>query len=280
MGCAGSSEASSGAIRTLDEFGDILTTRLKASRKLKKELGGIVAVTLTIMNESGDELIRISRPSGAPSCSIQGKNVSMKFSQGMLKCGETVLYRAKPKGLFALTGGFARLITFERETAAGTEASGMHLKGDVTCATFADKGRTEYVVFNQMFGSTNEAAQAISRSTVVARAAIKKHVYDQAKLKPVNGKVLLKPADMPFQIAGIAIETELCVPHDAINEAQVDASLAALLFFAALPLIDTSKDEFFEGGGVEDEFAGVADEDLPEGYFRVKNVRGAYGVGM
>ena len=110
--------------------------------------------------------------------------------------------------------------------------------------------------YNERFTSASEAAQAISRSTVVARAAVEKHIYDRAKLTPVNGKVRLSPEDLPFQMKGIAVETELRLPRDAIeatnahggDHASLPAPIAASLFFAALPLLITSKDTFYEPG--------------------------------
>ena len=53
---------------------------------------------------------------------------------------------------------------------------------------------------------------------------------------------------MPFQLKGVAIDTELCMLREAIVEEATDTSLAAFLFFAALPLLDTSKDEFYSSG--------------------------------
>ena len=258
MGCGSSSissEASLQAIQALDELGGFLPTRLKASRKLKKEVGGNVSVTVIISDTaSGNELLRISGGAlnGLFKCSIQGKEMSLKFSKGKLVCGDTVLYTAKPQGLFGLSGSLARLITFERGAGGGVTieqvTGGKALPGDVTCATYAHKGRTEYVVYNQRFASAGEASQAITRSTVVARATVEKHVYDQAKLKPVNGKVELAGEDLPFQLKGVAIDTELCMLREAIVEEATDTSLAAFLFFAALPLLDTSKDEFYSSG--------------------------------
>ena len=73
---------------------------------------------------------------------------------------------------------------------------------------------------------------------------------DKDKLTPVNGVVDLGPG--LFQTKGVAAETELRVP-DAIGleaaDGVVSAPLAALLFFAALPLLDTSRDEYAGRGG-------------------------------
>ena len=119
------------------------------------------------------------------------------------------------------------------------------------------------MVYNQRFASAGEAAQAISRSTIIARAAVKQHVYDKAKFQfaysatgdvlsggPSNDKDAYgRPSnENPFQLEGIAIETELHLPRDVESADGRDASsLAALLFFAALPLLDTSKDTFYKG---------------------------------
>lgn len=246
MGC-GASKTSAQAIQRLDEVGDFLPTRFKASRKLTRQVGGVIAVTVTIRDESNHELLTIS--SSHPSkCIIAGK-ADLKFSKGTLACGDAVLYKAR-QSLVTMTDSLSTLINFERVAATRTE--GGRMLGDVTCATFKDSGRHEYVVYNQRFASTAEAAQAISRSAVIARATVEKHVYDRAKLTPVNGKVRLAASDLPFQTKGVAIETELCLPREVADGEGGDTQLAASLFFAALPLLDTSKDGFYgeELGGI------------------------------
>ena len=243
MGCGGS-KTSALAIELLDAAGgDHLPTRLKASRKLEKQVGGLTAVTVTISDPaSGKELLKIS-PS--LSCIVDGKTV-LSFAKGKLVSGDKALYTSKPKGLFDMGGALVRLLNFQPVD----RISGALLPGDVTCAMYTDKGRTESVVYNQLFASKDEAAQAVSRSSVIARAAIMEHVYDRAKLMPVNGKVVLAAHERPFQLKGIAVDTEIRVPQKALEAADggVDPSLAAFLFFAVLPLLATNRDAFYAPG--------------------------------
>ena len=254
MGCGGS-KTSALAIELLDAAGgDHLPTRLKASRKLEKQVGGLTAVTVTISDPaSGKELLKIyhglagaSANSGiALSCTVDGETV-LSFAKGKLVSGDKALYTSKPKGLFDMGGALVRLLNFQPVD----RISGALLPGDVTCAMYTDKGRTESVVYNQLFASKDEAAQAVSRSSVVARAAIMEHVYDRAKLMPVNGKVVLAAHERPFQLKGIAVDTEIRVPQKALEAADggVDPSLAAFLFFAVLPLLATNRDAFYAPG--------------------------------
>ena len=250
MGCGASKdEASAAAIQSLDQIGDVLPTRLKASRSLKIPGGGLGLVIVTISDAtSGKELLKIS-PAGYPApdmlykCKIEGKAASLKYEAGKLKNGRTLLYTAK-QSVQKMDGSMAKLVTFERRA-----GSGKLPPAEVSCAIFTDNGRTEYVVYNQRFASANEAAQGISRSTIVARATIKQHVVDDpSKLIPVNGGYpLIADDEHPFQLKGIAEETELCLPRDAIEELEAaggaGAPLEAFLFFAALPLLDTARDK-------------------------------------
>ena len=265
MGCGASKdEASAAAIQSLDQIGDVLPTRVKASRSLKIPGGGLGLVIVTISDAtSGKELLKIS-PAGYPApdmlykCKIEGKAASLKYEAGKLKNGRTLLYTAKQsvqkigyRVEQKMDGSMAKLVTFERRA-----GSGKLPPAEVSCAIFTDNGRTEYVVYNQRFASANEAAQGISRSTIVARATIKQHVVDDpSKLIPVNGGYpLIADDEHPFQLKGIAEETELCLPRDAIEELEAaggaGAPLEAFLFFAALPLLDTSKDKVLDDKGV------------------------------
>ena len=256
MGCGASKdEASAAAIQSLDQIGDVLPTRLKASRSLKIPGGGLGQVIVTISDAtSGKELLKIS-PAGYPApdmlykCKIEGKAASLKYEAGKLKNGRTLLYTAKQSvqkigWVNEWNGSMAKLVTFERRA-----GSGKLPPAEVSCAIFMDNGRTEYVVYNQRFASANEAAQGISRSTIVARATIGQHVVDDpSKIIPVNGRYpLIADDEHPFQIKGIAEETELCLPRDAIEELEAaggaGAPLEAFLFFAALPLLDTARDK-------------------------------------
>ena len=256
MGCGASKdEASAAAIQSLDQIGDVLPTRLKASRSLKIPGGGLGLVIVTISDAtSGKELLKIS-PAGYPApdmlykCKIEGKAASLKYEAGKLKNGRTLLYTAKQSvqkigWVNEWNGSMAKLVTFERRA-----GSGKLPPAEVSCAIFTDNGRTEYVVYNQRFASANEAAQGISRSTIVARATIGQHVVDDpSKIIPVNGRYpLIADDEHPFQIKGIAEETELCLPRDAIEELEAaggaGAPLEAFLFFAALPLLDTARDK-------------------------------------
>ena len=256
MGCGASKdEASAAAIQSLDQIGDVLPTRLKASRSLKIPGGGLGLVIVTISDAtSGKELLKIS-PAGYPApdmlykCKIEGKAASLTYEAGKLKNGRTLLYTAKQSvqkigWVNEWNGSMAKLVTFERRA-----GSGKLPPAEVSCAIFTDNGRTEYVVYNQRFASANEAAQGISRSTIVARATIGQHVVDDpSKIIPVNGRYpLIADHEHPFQIKGIAEETELCLPRDAIEELEAaggaGAPLEAFLFFAALPLLDTARDK-------------------------------------
>ena len=149
----GSSKVSAQAIQSLDEAGDFLPTRFKASRKLKKQPAGNTSVVVTICDSaSGKEVLKVSRDgNGKVTCSVEGKE-ACKFTRnrvassatGKLLCGDTVLYTAKQP--IALDGSFPKLLTFER--GAGEDAHNMvkqFLPGDVTCAKYVSKGRTEYV---------------------------------------------------------------------------------------------------------------------------------------
>ena len=257
MGCGASKdEASAAAIQSLDQIGDVLPTRVKASRSLKIPGGGLGLVIVTISDAtSGKELLKISpgkypAPAALYKCKLEGKAASLTYEAGKLKNGRTLLYTAK-QSVQKMDGSMAKLVTFERRA-----GSGKLPPAEVSCATFKDNGRTEYVVYNQRFASANEAAQGISRSTIVARATIGQHVVDDpSKIIPVNGSYpLIADDEHPFQLKGIAEETELCLPRDAIEELEAaggaGAPLEAFLFFAALPLLDTSKDKVLDDKGV------------------------------
>ena len=169
------------------------------------------------------------------SCIVDGKTV-LSFAKGKLVSGDKALYTSKPKGLFVGLGTvLVRLINFE----AVHRSSGALLPGDVTCAMYTDKGRTEFVVYNQLFASKDEAAQAVSRSSVVARAAIMEHVYDRENANQIKSNA--------NQVKGIAVDTEIRVPQNAFEAADggVDPSLAAFLFFTVLPLLATNQDAFY-----------------------------------
>ena len=255
MGCGASKdEASAAAIQSLDQIGDVLPTRVKASRSHKIPGGAIGKVMVTISDAtSGKELLKIS-PVKTPAqatlykCKIEGKAASLTYEAGKLKNGRTLLYTAK-QSVQKMDGSMAKLVTFERRAGSGTLPP-----AEVSCAIFTDNGRTEYVVYNQRFASANEAAQGISRSTIVARATIGQHVVDDpSKLIPVNGKLPIADDKYPFQLKGIAEETELCLPRDAIEELEAaggaGAPLEAFLFFAALPLLDITKDQVLPAPG-------------------------------
>ena len=256
MGCGASKdEASAAAIQSLDQIGDVLPTRVKASRSHKIPGGAIGKVMVTISDAtSGKELLKIS-PVKTPAqatlykCKIEGKAASLTYEAGKLKNGRTLLYTAK-QSVQKMDGSMAKLVTFERRAGSGTLPP-----AEVSCAIFTDNGRTEYVVYNQRFASANEAAQGISRSTIVARATIGQHVVDDpSKIIPVNGRYpLIADHEHPFQIKGIAEETELCLPRDAIEELEAaggaGAPLEAFLFFAALPLLDITKDQVLPAPG-------------------------------
>ena len=151
---------------------------------------------------SGKELLKISpvkypAPDMLYKCKIEGKAASLTYEAGKLKNGRTLLYTAK-QSVQKMDGSMAKLVTFERRA-----GSGKLPPAEVSCATFKDNGRTEYVVYNQRFASANEAAQGISRSTIVARATIGQHVVDDpSKIIPVNGKLSVdrrRRASLPTQ---------------------------------------------------------------------------------
>ena len=111
----------------------------------------------------------------------------------------------------------------------------------MTRATFKDKWSPRVMVYNHgLYPQPRRHRQSAGAPS--SRGPPSRSTCTIAKLTPVNGKVRLAASDLPFQTKGVAIETELCLPREADGRAATAA--AASLFFAALPLLDTSKDGF------------------------------------